>query len=661
MGQQTSREHAPLTFGYVNQKLTISNEEEDAIITEKFEQEKDFVLANPHLYQLQSTCEQCQKLSSSPSNNEQVVVSLINEACAKCKKQKRLSLVRKDLAEDLEYIDQTYYPDLIHYNSEEDPMEQELLEFETDTSQQQQWSRLTIGEATTITPKGKPRKLTGLSMAVDLSNRSLVKLSPSIGYLDNLTKLNLSNNQMTSLPREIGYLKSLRVLNISSNFIEEIPDTIAFLTKLRAFNVAHNKLVQLPSSIGYLPKLAIIVANDNHLTSLPREFVHLVNLISLNVSNNPLKTLPAEIATLSTVKRLLTDNCPFEEEYTYDLRHDPPSLFEICARIAVRSEINIPNHFADHIKEYLSRADTCSYCKGPFFDSCVTRVRYIERRARQPIALQYTLCSAHWSDENDRLLAMFSNQLKTKNNSTHRNIDTEGLNDNITPRNRLRHRAYSDSTYNSHNLGNLLTTPIISSPLSGRSNANSLDNLSSSSSIPISLLKSQPNLPALPQQQQQQQQQESAIPGLSPPSSSFLSPNIKGNRPRASSAASVTKRLTNFIRSNSSTSLTRTRSSSNSSSTSTSSSSRLKYQEQPINTISSSSITITPRQLEVKEGATPTQGLRNWADSIQTASMAAAKTIATQQQQNQIESYFISKNNNYPVIMHQTELLSSET
>jgi hypothetical protein len=72
-------------------------------------------------------------------------------------------------------------------------MESELLQLEGEDDDEDkskdQWSRLTIGD---ITPgKMRPRRLTGPSMAVDLSNRSLVKLSPSIGYLNNLTKLNL--------------------------------------------------------------------------------------------------------------------------------------------------------------------------------------------------------------------------------------------------------------------------------------------------------------------------------------------------------------------------------------------------------------------------------------------------------------------------------------
>ncbi|KAL7332501.1 hypothetical protein PS15p_204533 [Mucor circinelloides] len=628
MGQQSSREHAPLTFGYVNHA-----HQEDGDMIESLQDmdtnQKDFVLANPHLYQLQSICHECNKFKAVDG----VVVSLTGESCSKCQKQKRLSLVRKDLAEDLEYIDQTYYPDLVHYNTSEqqDPMEKELMQFEKDDTEadggSQQWSRLTIGEVTPGGTKRRPRRLTGPSMAVDLSARSLVKLSPSIGYLDSLTKLNLSNNQMTSLPRELGHLKNLRVLNISNNAIDNIPDTIAFLTKLKALNVSHNKLVQLPSSIGQLPKLVIVIANNNNLTSLPREFSHLINLISLNVSNNPLKSLPAEIAALASLRKLITEDCDFQDEYSYDLKHDPPSLFETCARIAVRSRQNIPNQLADHIKDYISRADTCSYCQGPFFDSFVTRARFIERRAGQPMALEYTLCSAHWTHENDRLLAMFSHQpASTMMNKVR--IDMEGLNDAPTT---SRHRAYSDSCTSTYRPPTIATP----SPLSRRSNSNASDYPPSTSiatdyfslSTPISsLLKNQPDLPALPITEEPSsftagsKTPGSPCPSSPSPSSTLLSPP-KNNRPRASSAASVTKRLTNFIRSNSSASITRSRSPSNSSTTS------LRQESSVTSVLPQPSATATPSQ----------QGLRDWADSIQIAAAAAAETIAhSQQQQDQI-------------------------
>lgn len=403
---------------------------------------------------------------------------------------------------------------------------------------------------------------------------------------------------MTSVPREIGYLKNLRVLNISNNAVDEIPDTIAFLSKLKALNVSQNKLVQLPASIGSLPKLVIIIANNNNLKSLPREFIHLVNLISLNVSSNPLKSLPAEIATLKSLRKLLTDECPFEEEYQYNLRHDPPSLFETCARTVVKTQTNIPNQLADHIKDYLAHADTCTHCNGPFFDSYVTRVRFIERRARQAMALEYTLCSAHWSNENDRLLAMFSQQSNT--GSTKQQISIDGLNDDVSAT--TRNRAYSDTTHHH------LTPPATIS--SRRSHSNASEYPPSTDYFPIvSILKPQPNLPALPQEQQQSED------------SSLLQTTTttkRITRPRASSTASVTKRFTNFIRSNSSTSITRRERSFSGSSTSS----------LPAAVSASSSTSPAPKRT----------GLRDWTDSIQTATAAATSTIASQQQQEQIES-----------------------
>ncbi|KAI9313749.1 hypothetical protein BX666DRAFT_1863657, partial [Dichotomocladium elegans] len=268
--------------------------------------------------------------------------------------------------------------------------------------------RLTLGEVAPA--KVRSAQLANATVTVNLSNRSLIKLSPSIGYLDNLTKLDLSHNQMTSLPRTIGYLKNLRVLDTSHNRLESLPDTIAFLTKLTALNVSHNNLKALPTSIGLVPNLVVVIANDNQLTHLPQEIAQLRGLVSLNVSNNPLRSLPAEIANLSSLRKLVADGCDFLDEFSYSVEQNsgPPSLFELCARAAVRHEIFIPGHMADHIKEYFGRVQTCSFCRGPFFDWYVTRGRFIERATRQVIALEYRLCSAHWSTDQDRLQALFA-------------------------------------------------------------------------------------------------------------------------------------------------------------------------------------------------------------------------------------------------------------
>ncbi|CAO3610021.1 unnamed protein product [Mucor hiemalis] len=72
---------------------------------------------------------------------------------------------------------------------------------------------------------------------------------------------------------------------------------------------------------------------------------------------------------------------------------------------AIPLPVSLQHH---HIAEYFKKEQTCSFCYGPFFDSFVTRGKFIERTGRQVIALDYKLCCAHWSDEQDRSLAMFS-------------------------------------------------------------------------------------------------------------------------------------------------------------------------------------------------------------------------------------------------------------
>ena len=302
---------------------------------------------------------------------------------------------------------------------------------------------------------------------------------------------------MTALPKEVGYLKNLRLLNISDNKIHEIPDTIAFLSNLKALYASRNNLKTLPASIGQLSELTHIIVSENQIAFLPKEMAQLSNLISLYVSYNPLRTLPAEIATLTTLTKLMTEGCDFQEEYIYNLRHDPPSLMETCARIAVRHELEIPYNLADHIKHYLARANKCSYCHGPYFDSHVTRYQFAERLANNTLALEYTLCSAHWSDDQDRVLAMFSDKPETSHSATWKyDLTTE---DDLNP-----------SYFNS---GKLV----------GSSIKYFSDFSSSSETIPISRLRNEPNLPTLPIQQ--------------------------GSH--ASSSASIRKKFTNFIHSSS--------------------------------------------------------------------------------------------------------------
>lgn len=205
MGQQSSKAHAPLTFGYISHNQQ-SHEELDGETPLIFEQylgnrdrsSPDFVLDNPHLYRLESSCQHCSQQSSVP------VIVAEQAPCRHCRRNKRLSLVRRDLASDLNYIDKTYYPNIVHYEEDDDDNGLEPPSVSTDhidknttmdedddtdtLRDEEGWSKLTLGEVTPSIPK---RLVSSPSLVVDLSSKSLIKLSSSIGYLSNLTKLDL--------------------------------------------------------------------------------------------------------------------------------------------------------------------------------------------------------------------------------------------------------------------------------------------------------------------------------------------------------------------------------------------------------------------------------------------------------------------------------------
>ena len=68
--------------------------------------------------------------------------------------------------------------------------------------------------------------------SLDCSGWGLDFLSPEIGKLQNLTKLNLRGNQLTSLPAEIWELKNLTNLNLSFISLTALPAEIGELKKL---------------------------------------------------------------------------------------------------------------------------------------------------------------------------------------------------------------------------------------------------------------------------------------------------------------------------------------------------------------------------------------------------------------------------------------------
>lgn len=259
MGQRASKQHSPLTFGYVdhNQPSILKDKVVSDTITDAVAyMPPDHVLNHPELYKLELVCQCTSKTdaSSAPrqyntrtenisdnSKEEEWIVATQQQECRICRQNKRMSLVRHHLAKDLEYIDETYYAGISHYeptlpshNSNSGSGLQQNRpslsssslsssssngvtadysdEYNSDNDDNddninENWAKITVGEVTSQTarntslPGGNDNqgdasssigvRTQSTSFNLDLSARSLVKLSSGIGYLSNLTKLNL--------------------------------------------------------------------------------------------------------------------------------------------------------------------------------------------------------------------------------------------------------------------------------------------------------------------------------------------------------------------------------------------------------------------------------------------------------------------------------------
>ncbi|KAI8379094.1 uncharacterized protein BYT42DRAFT_567451 [Radiomyces spectabilis] len=386
MGQGISKEHASYVFGHA--AATDFLEDQHTSI--------DRLLYYPEEYAF-DTCsplENHEKISTDPSVTVilcQPTLGRTDSGYASCNEKTNHPFVR-----DVNYIDKTYYTDGRPLNNLQKPNDED-----EDNKNIHLADPLTFADVTKLASDPSMQE-------VNLSNRALASLSPNIGLLTMIRKLDLSDNLLTSVPNAIGYLHHLQVLSLAGNKLTEIPDTIGYLGKLTQLDLSRNQLERLTPCIGYLRNLRDLCLDSNQLAEIPIEITAITGLISLDLSYNPLRRLPAEISNLSCLRRMQLDDCPLDNDPDDDLVHDPPSLLEICARTILRDTVKIPRHYLpDHLTRYLESAKPCTSCSQPYFESYVVRTCLVERGDRY-LPIEYRLCSAHWSDADDRLRAMFS-------------------------------------------------------------------------------------------------------------------------------------------------------------------------------------------------------------------------------------------------------------
>ncbi|EYU30321.1 hypothetical protein MIMGU_mgv1a026218mg, partial [Erythranthe guttata] len=163
-------------------------------------------------------------------------------------------------------------------------------------------------------------------IAINLNSQGLMgSLSPHIGNLSFLRKINLANNIFNSrIPQEIGLLRRLEIVpeNISqwrnlvylnlinNNLSGPIPPEIQFLEKLRDLGLGKNKISGLiPHFFGNLTSLrTLYLRSCGFEGEIPQSLSQLEGLSYLDLGdNNLIGTIPSAMFNISTIEQFQVD------------------------------------------------------------------------------------------------------------------------------------------------------------------------------------------------------------------------------------------------------------------------------------------------------------------------------------------------------------------
>lgn len=144
---------------------------------------------------------------------------------------------------------------------------------------------------------------------LDLFDTDLKSLTPDIGKLENLKRLNLSWNEISSFPTELFELKKLEILTIygAPNEDLELPNIngIKKLNKLKELDLSSYTFKILPKEILEIKSLEKLNLSAVGLTKIPDEIGNLINLKKLSIQVNPeIDELPESMKRLINLKEL---------------------------------------------------------------------------------------------------------------------------------------------------------------------------------------------------------------------------------------------------------------------------------------------------------------------------------------------------------------------
>ncbi|OEL30577.1 putative LRR receptor-like serine/threonine-protein kinase [Dichanthelium oligosanthes] len=189
------------------------------------------------------------------------------------------------------------------------------------------------------------------------------RISPFVGNLSFLRKLDLSNNHLEGqIPEELGQLRRLQVLNLTRNFLEgsipaalgrctqltylnlrinnlqgQVPQSLANLSSIKTLDLGNNTFSgTFPSYLDNLPHLSSVSFEFNNLSGvIPPSFWNISTLISFSVAGNVL---------VGTIPPTAFNNLPLLQIAYMEMNqfhgHIPASLGNASALSKIQLNIN---------------------------------------------------------------------------------------------------------------------------------------------------------------------------------------------------------------------------------------------------------------------------------------------------------------------------------
>ena len=109
---------------------------------------------------------------------------------------------------------------------------------------------------------------------MDLGGSNLRALSPELfDYYPFLTKLYLNNNKLIRVSPLVGRLRNLSYLDLSLNRITELPSEMGMLVNLKSLLLIDNQIEVIPYELGNLFQLEMLAIDGNPLNESQRSII----------------------------------------------------------------------------------------------------------------------------------------------------------------------------------------------------------------------------------------------------------------------------------------------------------------------------------------------------------------------------------------------------